>query len=75
MKKKNLALILAILMLLSCLTACAKDSTAQADSTDVSNAESSDAAASETQQAKDYSLAYAELGEGVWAIDYYMLEA
>ena len=70
MKKKFLATLLTLAIAAS-LTACGGGDENTAPSAGASagaNAENSSAGAS-------YNLAYAELGEGVWAIDYYMLES
>lgn len=66
MKKRWIAVILSALMIFS-LTACGGGESSS-DTADSGNDE-------EGVQAEDYTVAYAELGEGVWAIDYYMLEA
>lgn len=70
MKKRLIAALMASAMVCS-LAACG--STPNNSSGNAPSEKES--AGEETVEAEDYSLAYAELGEGVWAIDYYMLES
>lgn len=65
MKRRILAILMAAIMVLS-LSACGNSD--NADSGEKTDGD-------DTVKAEDYDLAYAELGEGVWAIDYYMLES
>lgn len=84
MNKRIIAVLMAVVMMFS-LTACGSSqdsgSTEPAEETKQEEAaEAETGADTETEtaaevEAKDYKLAYAELGEGVWAIDYYMLES
>ena len=70
MKKKFLATLLSLAMAAS-LVACGNGGDAPSPTTDAPVSPS----AGTSSEGTSYNLAYAELGEGVWAIDYYMLES
>lgn len=79
MRKRLVAVLMASIMAFS-MMACGGSSEDEPqnkgnNSSETSGGSTEASDGQDTVDAKDYSLAYAELGEGVWAIDYYMLES
>lgn len=76
MKKRIFTAFMAIVLVFA-LTACGGNSDSSNSDSSVSgnSASEEEVVGDETAETKDYAFAYAELGEGVWAIDYYMLES